>query len=121
MKNRCHFVIALLLATNSLMINGSVLANEPEHAAEHESGHGGKSAVTLFLGGTEVHDVWEPTLGLEYTYHINHLWGVFGLVERSDREQDTTLVIAGLGLHPYKELVLVAVILPGPKRRLVRL
>ena len=62
----------------------------------------------MFVGGTEVHDEWESTLGIELTYHINHRWSTFALIERSDRQEDTTLGLLGVGLHPWKELILLA-------------
>ena len=42
------------------------------------------------------------------TYHINHRWGTFALLERSDRQDDTTLGLLGLGFHPWKDLILIA-------------
>ena len=105
MKNLTRGVsTAVLLASGWLAPGIEATASEVEHEAEHAE----QFAVALFVGQTEVEDEWENTLGLEATYHINHRWSVFALAERSDRKQSTTLVLAGLGLHPYKNLVLIA-------------
>lgn len=105
MKNGFKRHFTAIVMASLLGITMPAQASEPEHEAGEEHK---KWAATVFVGGTEVHDSWEPTLGLELTYHINHYWSAFGLVERSERRKDTTLILAGVGLHPYKELVLLA-------------
>lgn len=94
-------VLAVLAVLPGFALNPA-LASETENESENH-----RYQMAVFLGGTEVDGKYEPTLGLELTYHINHRWSAWGLIEQSDRDQDTTLVMAGLGLHPYKDLVLI--------------
>lgn len=95
------------IAPGAMSVHASEAASGEGQVIEHESDHK-KWGTGLFLGGTEVHDKWEPTLGIELTYHFNHTWSGFALIERSDRDKEATLAMLGLGLHPWKELVLVA-------------
>ncbi|MEE4361132.1 MAG: hypothetical protein V2I63_06365 [Pseudomonadales bacterium] len=89
--------VALLLAT--LLC---IAAPAPVVAAEsHEEAAEGRVAVAVFLGATRADERNEPTLGFEAGYRIDEHWSVGAVVERADREQDSTLLLAGVGWHPF--------------------
>ena len=75
--------------------------NEETHAGE-ESHH--KHALALFAGVTREHGENLDTLGIEYSYRLHENWSVGGVIERADREKNSTLIIAFVHLWPYKEL-----------------
>ena len=72
-------------------------------AGEGEESHH-KHALALFVGITREHDENLETLGIEYAYRINKRWSVGGVVERADREEDSTLVIVFAHYWLYKGL-----------------
>ena len=90
----------LTLAMSLLAIALPVAAQEgtPEHEAE--GGHH-KYALAGFVGSTRVHGENEFTLGIEGGYRISANWNVGFVVERAERERDTTLVLVGVGWHPF--------------------
>jgi len=75
------------------------LAQETGHVtgAEHEH-H--RYAVAGFIGGTRVDSDNELTLGIEGGLHLNSKWSIGAVLERADRERDSTLVLLGVGWHP---------------------
>ncbi len=100
-----NITVALWL---SLVSIGAV-ADETGNAGTH----GGKEthakhALAAFLGVTREHGETLDTLGVEYSYRINKSWSVGGVVERADREKDSTLAIVFAHLWPYKGLFLGA-------------
>ena len=93
-----------LKLSHSLLMTVCVLASiaRSVSAQEHdevESAH--RWGVAGFIGATRVHGENEFTLGIEGGYSINPEWNVGAVVERSDRRRDTTLVLAGVGWHPF--------------------
>ena len=90
-----------LAAIMSLACPFSLLANENEHEEAHH-----KHALGLFVGVTREDDESLSTLGIEYSYRINRLWTVGGVIERADRESDSTLAIAFVHFWPWKGLFL---------------
>lgn len=103
---RVLFLLWLLAGSLVIGFSDARASEEPgitNHEAEHK-----QWAAGVFLGGTEVDEDWESTLGFEVTYHINPKWSTFALLERSDRQKDTTLGLLGLGFHPWRELILIA-------------
>jgi len=94
------FAIALCL-----LISTGANAEETGSGEAHvgEKNHG-KHALALFAGVTREHGENLDTLGIEYTYRLHKNWSVGGVIERADREEDSTLVIAFAHFWPYKEL-----------------
>ena len=88
------FGIALLLAFSS----GAVASGSESEDLDHRWGIG------VFLGAPHVHGHNESTLGFEVGYVLNKDWSVGVVAERSEREQDTTLLLAGVGWHPWHGL-----------------
>ena len=92
-----------------VLLSGTVSASgegsSQDHAGEEEhSPH----TLALFAGVTLEHDEYLDTLGLEYSYRVNQNWTVGGVIERADREKDSTLIIAFANYWPYKGLFLGA-------------
>ena len=111
-----NIIIALCLSLGSIGAIAAELDGDELHG--EEKAHA-KHALALFAGvtreGTENHG----TLGIEYSYRINTYWSIGGVIERADREKDSTLVIAFAHWWPYKELFLGAGVGrkdPGDKR-----
>jgi hypothetical protein len=94
------FAIALCV-----LFSAGAIADETEREETHagvESRH--KHALALFVGVTREHGENLDTLGIEYSYRMNERWSVGGVIERADREKNSTLVIAFVHYWPYKEL-----------------
>lgn len=89
------FIGVLLMASLSSLVNAS---DKEDEELDHRWG------VGLFLGATHVKGHNESTLGLELGYVINKDWSVGVVAERSERERDTTLLLAGVGWHPWHGL-----------------
>jgi hypothetical protein len=94
------FTIALCV-----LFSAAAIADETESEATHasEESHG-KNALAVFAGVTREHSENLATLGIEYSYRLHENWSVGGVIERADRETNSTLVIAFVHLWPYKEL-----------------
>jgi hypothetical protein len=103
-KMKKLFVIAL-----GCLFWSSALADETESEEHHsaEKGHG-KHALALFVGVTREHGEDLGTLGIEYSYRFHENLSAGAVVERADREKNSTLVIAFLHWWPWKELFLGA-------------
>ena len=101
----------LIAATLAFMFSTTALATEPEpehmQANHEEEGHA-KHALGLFAGITREHDESLDTLAIEYAYRINHAWSVGGVIERADRDKDSTLAIVFAHWWPYKGVFLGA-------------
>lgn len=107
LENSRHILMTwTLAAVMSLACPFSLLANENEHEESHAEEAHHKHALGLFLGVTQEGDENLGTLGIEYSYRINHLWSVGGLIERADREKDSTLGIVFVHFWPWKGLFL---------------
>lgn len=63
-----------------------------------------KHALAVFAGVTREHGENLDTLGIEYSYRLHERWSVGGVVERADREKNSTLVIAFVHFWPYQGL-----------------
>jgi hypothetical protein len=70
------------------------------HETETDAPHY-RYGVGGFVGATRVHGENEFTLGIEAGMALSRAWGVGVTIERADRRRDTTLVLAGVGWHPY--------------------
>ena len=100
-----NIVVALCLS----LVSVGAIADESHSQGTHggEEDHG-KHALAAFLGVTQEHGENLETLGIEYRYIINKYWSVGGVIERAEREKDSTLVIVFAHLWPYKGLFLGA-------------
>ena len=104
-QRSCRSLVAALLC-GVLCVSGADFAASQEHdgrqeqAAESEHGHAGRFAVAGFIGATRDHGKNEPTLGIEAGVNLSARWSVGAVVERADRERDSTLVLFGVGWHP---------------------
>jgi len=98
-----NIVVALCLSLGSI----GAIADESNSEGAHggEEGHG-KHALAAFLGVTREHGENRETLGFEYSYRINKSWSVGGVIERAERDNDSTLAIVFVHLWPYKGLFL---------------
>lgn len=103
----CRFASFTLIAMTLCitLFSPGTFASETESEGMHgqEEGHH-KHALAVFAGVTREESENLETLGIEYSYRINRNWSVGGVIERADREKDSTLVIAFLHLWPYKGL-----------------
>ena len=81
------------------LFSPSVIGSEEEHDAE-EARH--RHALGVFVGVTRAESENLETLGIEYAYRFHRNWSAAAVVERADREKDSTLVVAAINLHPYK-------------------
>ena len=62
--------------------------------------------MAAFIGVTREHSENRKTLGIEYSYRINKSRSVGGVIERAERDKDSTLAILFVHLWPYKGLFL---------------
>ena len=87
-----NVVVALWLSTLGTI---GAIAGEPESKEPHdgEEGHA-KHSLAAFLGVTRENGENRETLGIEYSYRINTSWSVGGVIERAERDGDSTLAIA---------------------------
>jgi hypothetical protein len=83
-----------------------LLANENEHQETHAEEAHHKHALGLFVGVTREGGESHETFGIEYAYRINRQWSVGGVIERADKEKDSTLAIAFVHFWPWKGLFL---------------
>ena len=61
----------------------------------------GKWGVGIFLGATHAHGENEATIGFELGHVLNKNWSIGLVAEQSERDEHTTLILAGLGWHPW--------------------
>ncbi len=87
-------VFWVLVLVSSLL--GPGLSDAVASEAEGEESHH-KFVAGLFLGATHAHGKNEATLALEAGYNFHPQWTVGGIVERAEREVDTTLFLAAVG------------------------
>jgi hypothetical protein len=106
-NERSHWKSSAALSLTLCLTVGSVLQAQESADMGHAAGvqgaheaHEARFAVAAFVGATRAHGSNESTLGLEGGYRISATWSVGGVVERADRERDSTLVLIGVGWHP---------------------
>ncbi|MDB4303508.1 porin family protein, partial [Desulfosarcina sp.] len=106
-NSRClkNIVIALCLSLGSA---GAFAEESHSQGTQGSEGDHGKHVLAVFLGVTHEHSENLETLGIEYSYRINKSWSVGGVIERAEREKDSTLAILFAHLWPYKGLFLGA-------------
>lgn len=91
-----------------LLVPAFAWAEESDGGERHGEEQHGKHALALFVGVTREHGDDLATLGLEYSYRIHRLWSLGAVIERADRDNDSTLAIVFAHLWPYKGLFLGA-------------
>ena len=60
--------------------------------------------MAVFFGATRAHSENEATVGLELGYVLNRNWSIGAVVERAERDEHSTLILGGVGFHPWKGL-----------------
>ena len=69
---------------------------------DHEN-HPHRHHVALFLGATDRekgHDT-EPTIGADYEFRFHRIFGAAALIDSAWKETETTVVGAGIFVHPH--------------------
>ncbi len=95
-------------------ISREVLATGSED--EHEDQvHGHRHHIALFLGNTHAEGDDGFTVGLDYEYRLAPHVGVGGLADYAGNDLESTVVAAGLFIHPYDEWRLL--LAPGFENR----
>jgi hypothetical protein len=89
----------VVVFTLMVLLSGSTFASDAGHPPH---------TLALFAGVTIEHGESLDTLGIEYAYRLNERWSLGGVIERADREKDSTLAIAFAHYWPYKGLFLGA-------------
>jgi hypothetical protein len=98
-----NIAVALWLSLGSI----GAIADESDSGSAHGGEEAlGKHALAAFVGVTREHGENRQTLGIEYSYRINKSWSVGGVIERAERDKDSTLAILFVHLWPYKGLFL---------------
>lgn len=72
----------------------------PARSQESGTEHHRAFALAGFVGGTHASSGNAFTLGFEAGMHLSETWSVGAVVERAERERDTTLLLLGVGWHP---------------------
>ncbi len=95
---------SLVLAVVTVLAYTTVQAEEHGEHSEHHSPHVGG----LFLGATIPEEgSTEITIGAEYEYRINEMFGVGGIVEYTPEAEDgegAGVAVAALHIHPMERL-----------------
>lgn len=90
-----------------LVLPLAVQANESEEAESHgEAEHHYKHSLGLFVGITREGSENHETFGIEYAYRVSRQWSLGAVVERADRERDSTLAVVFAHYWPWKGLFL---------------
>lgn len=100
-----YIAIALCLSLGSA---GAIADESQSQGTQSGEEDQGKHALAAFLGVTHEHGENLETLGIEYSYRINKSWSIGGVIERAEREKDSTLALLFAHLWPYKGLFLGA-------------
>ena len=109
MINHNHIKIfaAAWLCLSSIGATAAEQEGQKAHGGEQEQ-ESAKHTLGLFAGTTLEDDEYHETLGIEYSYRYNQTWSFGGVLERADRENDSTLAIVFAHWWPYKEWFLGA-------------
>ena len=86
------FMILLLVGLSPLVIMAQVEKKESDDK---------KNQISLFLGATSNIDATAFTIGLDYQYRINRLFGVGALVDHAMGDIQSTLLAPALYLHVW--------------------
>lgn len=103
-KRNAKVIIGLLLLTS---VSIETFASETDQEdAGHSFEHHGRHSLALFGGITREHGHNRETVGIEYTYRISRYWSAGAVVERAERDQDSTLAVAIVHFWPTEFLYL---------------
>ena len=92
-----------LILTIFLALPLGLSANETGHEETHgDHAEHNKHSLGLFLGVTREHGENLETFGIEYSCRFHSKWTVGAVIERADREKDSTLGIVFVHFWPYK-------------------
>ena len=83
-------IIALLL---SFVSNGAFATEAENEGPEHSFEHHGRHFLGPFIGITREEGHNRETIGIEYSYRINEAWSAGAVIERAERDKDSTLGI----------------------------
>jgi hypothetical protein len=99
--------LAITIFALCLLLPVAAFADESnaEKNHDHEESHS-KHALALFAGVTKEDGEYLDTLGIEYAYRVDEKWSLGAVIERADRDKNSTLVIAFAHYWPYKGLFL---------------
>ena len=100
-----HIIIALCLSLGSM---GAIAAEVDGDKSHGEEKAHAKHALAVFAGVTREGNESLETIGFEYSYRINKDWSIGGVLERADRDSDSTLAIVFAHWWPYKGLLIGA-------------
>ena len=89
-----------------IILSSAAVASGSEGKEKHEGEGHHKHVLALFAGVTVEEHEDLATLGIEYSYRFHKNWSVGGVIERAEREKDSTLAIAFIHLWPVKGLFL---------------
>lgn len=91
----------LLIALVALILTGM---GAEKVMAEEETEEEGRNELALFLGGTHTSEDDAFSVGLDYEYRVNRLFGIGGVVEYTGADFRDWIVGLPLCLHPWREL-----------------
>ena len=84
----------------------SFASEAEQEGADHSFEHHGRHNLGLFVGITREHEHNRETIGIEYSYRINRYWSAGAVVERAERDKDSTLAVAFIHFWPTEFLYL---------------
>ena len=101
----CAKVLMGVFLLTSLWVES--FASETAHE-ESESAHEehGRHNLGLFVGITREHGENRETIGIEYSYRINLRWSAGAVIERAERDEESTLGILFVHFWPTEFLYL---------------
>jgi hypothetical protein len=101
---------------STLLVVLTVLSASSVFAQHEEAHHGHKHHTAVFFGNTHDHHGEDAfTVGLDYEYKLCELFGVGALVDYAGDDIDSTVLAAGLFIHPMENLGLL--IAPGNEHK----
>lgn len=91
----------------ALLVSLSAYADDSEgdEGRAAQEGHH-KHTIGVFVGVTREHSEDLGTLGIEYSYRFHENWSAGAVLERADRDNDSTLGVVFLHFWPWKGLYL---------------
>ncbi len=87
-----------MTAILAMVFLGSVSAQAEEQSHEGTGEH--RHHVAVFLGNTHESGEDEFTVGVDYEYRLDALWGIGGLIDYAGGHFDTTVLAVPLFFHP---------------------
>ena len=82
---------------------------ESDESHQDEGHHGHKHHASLFLGNThDFHSEDAVTVGLDYEFRVHKWFGLAALIDHAAGDIDSTVAGAGVFLHPWGDVRLLA-------------